>query len=1122
MRFGLWDELALAAVVVVGGVVGARGQAIDLPTSKQIGRPAPGEPQRMNGLPMSMAVSPDGRWVVTVNAGYGTFESKYMQSLTVVDTRSGRVTDSPDERTLVNARQTLYSGLAFSGDGRHLYGTIGSITDPEGKRAGDTGNGVVVYGFAEGRLTRERVIRIPLQRLAGGRRTKLVGDVEGGLGIPFPAGIAVVGGARGEGTGVKGEGSGNREQGTADEDGGKDRGRGTAGKDGARRRGAGERLLVADNLSDDVLLMDAGTGEIVTRFDLSESDAVPGTYPVSVAVSRDGARGFVALWNASELVELDLVGGKIGRRLPLLKPTGETMAGTHPCALAMSPDGRTMYVALSNRDAVAAVDISAGKKGLGAFAVRGYFDTRLPGQSYFGAEPEALAVSADGRRMYVGNAIQDAVAVIDTTRLTAGAAKKGFVEPIGFVPTEWMPMSLAMAGGRLYVATAKGRGTGPNNFAQKRTEETRGNRRFQSSSSYIGTLLYGSVAALDMAAMEAEMPRWTAQVLEDNRMKAAEERIRFRVGGESRGSGGEAGSSASLLNDKQKNGPRRDVGGVEVGSVEVGGGEAGSSASLLNDKQKGGQRQRRVQIQGSFASLQDDSVFGRGRASAAATATAGSSAPLLNDEQEGEQRRGHGEGGAASTGFPGPIRHVIYIIKENRTYDQVFGDLEQGGRAVGNGDRRLTMYGAEVTPNQHKLALQFGVLDHFFDSGEVSGDGHIWSNAAIGTDYLEKTWQQNYRGKERTYDFEGVVAEGYPILQRIPDVAEPSSGYLWGNLARHGRSLYHFGEYIASTFCNEKNGVTGRVASQEGPMLTEHAACARKAIAPGEAVPEIWGGGVNRWPWAIPLLASNVATKPELVGHFATEQADFNLRVPDQIRYAVFERHFAEWVKDRAAGKDTMPNFVMLRFPNDHTAGTTPGGPTPKSSIADNDLAIGRAVELVSHSAYWNDTAFFILEDDAQNGADHVDAHRSLALVVSKYAPRAKDGGAFVDSRFYSTVSMIRTMETVLGLPPMNNNDAFSSLMAPEFEGPGDQAAFAADFSNRENGLIYKANPKVTAGLNPAAAEGELESAKMDFRHADRADARRLNVILWRDAMGDGPVPAALTEKRKRSRKDDD
>ncbi len=295
------------------------------------------------------------------------------------------------------------------------------------------------------------------------------------------------------------------------------------------------------------------------------------------------------------------------------------------------------------------------------------------------------------------------------------------------------------------------------------------------------------------------------------------------------------------------------------------------------------------------------------------------------------------------------------------------------------------MYGESVTPNQHKLALQFGVLDNFYDSGEVSGDGHVWSTAAIGTDYLEKTWQQNYRGGQRTYDFEGVVAQGYPLLQKIPDVNEPASGYLWGNMERHGKTHYNFGEYIASTLlrCEEERKFAGGAGARRARI----AGMAR--LQPGEAIPAEWGGGVNKWPWAIPLLASNMPTKPELVGHFAPEAPDFNLRVPDQIRAEVMLKHLKGWVADRAGGKDTMPNFIMMRLGNDHTAGTTPGGPTPKSSVADNDLAIGRMVEAVSHSAYWDDTAFFILEDDAQNGADHVDAHRSMALVVSKYSPQA-------------------------------------------------------------------------------------------------------------------------------------
>jgi DNA-binding beta-propeller fold protein YncE len=982
-RVAMQAGLIVLMLVSVGGWAQEK-PVIDLPSSKQIVGVVPGNPQRLNSLPISMAVSPDRRYVVTVNAGYGKFESKYYQSLAVMDTQTGKVTDFPDTRTGLSSKETLYSGLAFSADGKHVYASMASLTNPAGDAKGNPGNGVVEYGFSEGKITQGRLIPIPLQKLTGGRRTKLTGGGYGEVGVPYPAAISLVPNSLQMGRKV-----------------------------GQNIPATGERLLVADNLSDDVLLMEVATGKVVTRFDLSESDAVPSTYPVALAVSKDGARAFVALWNASEIAELDLKSGTVGRKLALLKPADPVKPGTHPCAMEISPDGKTLYVALSNRDAVAAVDVS-GSGVAGKFAVKGYFDTRLPGQSYFGAEPVALALSGDGSRLYAANMGSDAVAVIDTRKLTASAAKAGMVEPEAFLPTEWMPMSMAAVGVQgnagtahetLYVATAKGRGTGPNNFAQKVVSGLTASRRVNFT--YIAMLLYGSLAAIDVDGVDLKAA--TAEVMESNRMKAAEEKIEF------------AASSA----------------------------KADPSAALRDDKQKG------------------------------------------RDDNRGA----------------GPIKHVVYIIKENRTYDQVFGDLKQGGKRVGNGDASLVMYGESVTPNQHKLALQFGVLDNFFDSGEVSDDGHVWSNAAIGTDYLEKTWQQDYRNGQRTYDFEGVVSDGYPLLQKIPDMVEPSSGYMWGNAEAHGKTHYNFGEYVSSTFCDAKKSGSSR----EGPLL-EGAKCARTGILKGEAIPAEWGGGVSKWPWAIPLLVGNVATKPELVGHFAAEAPDFNLRVPDQIRASVFLRHFNGWVADLAAGKDTMPNYITMRLGNDHTAGTTTGGPTPKSSVADNDLAVGRVVEAISHSAYWDDTAIFILEDDAQDGADHVDAHRSLALVISKYAPRAADGGTFVDSRFYSTVSVVRTMETLIGLPPMNNNDALASLIGSMFTGPGNQKPFAADAVNRENGLIYTANgPK---------AVGAKESAKMDFTHADRADARKLNVILWRDAMGDAAIPVRLMQRHKNAKKD--
>jgi DNA-binding beta-propeller fold protein YncE len=956
---------AALLMVACSGLFARGQQTIDLPSSKQLLLPVPGGPQRLNSLPMSLAVSPpqraknarrgprspDGRWVVSLNAGYGTLESNYAQSLAVMDTQSGAVRDFPDARVGPGATQTFFSGLAFSADGTKVYASLASSTDPVGDGEKKAGDGIVVYGFAEGVLTPQGFLKLPLVKLAGGRHTDypVAGGGDGGaMGISYPATLAVVPGAK-------------------------------------------ERLLVAENLSDSVALMDAQTGAIERTFDVSESEHVPSTYPIAVAVTKDGRRAFVALWNASEVVELDLESGKEVRKLALLKPKSAIAPGTHPCALLLDERAGVMYVALSNRDAVAAVAI--GTAHAPVLAVRGYFDTRLPGQSYFGAEPVSLAMSADGLRIYAANLGSDAVAVLDPRRLRSMEKAKGMAEPVGFVPTEWMPLAMVSSGGKLYVATDKGKGTGPNNFPQRVAADAMGGHARGGSSTYIATLLYGSLAAIDEGAMEAGLKASTETVLESNRMQAAKETIRFAGGGS-------------------------------------------------------------------------------------------------------------------------PIKHVIYIIKENRTYDQVLGDLSKDGKPVGNGDPTLTMYGAAVTPNQHALALQFGVLDNFYDSAEVSGDGHVWSNAGIATDYLEETWQQNYRGRQRTYDYEGMVADGYPLLQHIPDVNEPQSGYVWTDMVAHGKTIYHFAEYISSVFCGDK-AKKSEVNPQQGAMSGSETACATAVIEPGGEMPAEWGGGKNLWPWAIPRLAYNVATKPELVGHFAVESPDFNLMVPDQIRVNIFLRHLAVWAKDRAAGKDTMPNFIELRLPNDHTAGTRPGGPSPKSSVADNDLAIGRAVEAISHSAYWDDTAFFILEDDAQNGADHVDAHRSLGIVVSKYAPHAAAGkAAVVDSRFYSTVSVLRTMETLLGVPPMNNNDAFASLISTLFTGPGDQPAFAADVSNRENGLIYTAN----RSRGPGAAA----SVKMDFSHADRADSDKLNLILWEDAMGSQPPPAMLLVKHPKKKDDDD
>lgn len=907
-------------------------ERIDLPSSKFLDRLLPGSPAQLNSLPMSLVVSPDGRYAATLNAGYGTAESHYDQSIAIIDLQSNKQMDFPDNRTLArSAHQTFFQGLAWGRDGKHLYASLASLTAPEGGKQGDTGNAIAVYTLSNGTVQPERLIPVPLQQLASGTvQDPLNEEVKRGNAIPYPSGLAII----------------------PDPSGGDD------------------RILIADNLSDDALLLNSRTGALIWRFNLASSSVVPTTYPITVTGTHDGRRGFVALWNGSTVVELDLVHGRELGRITLLPPKISTGAGSHPTAMALSPDEKTLYVALANRDLAAAIVVSSRKRR--PLRVAQYFDTKLPGQTYFGAVPDGLALSVDGKRLFIANASSDAVAVYDTQQPANRSKRLQAARPLGFVPTGWYPTALATTPDQLLIATAKGGGTGPNNMPQQGMPP---NAR-QPDRTYIGTLLHGSFARLELAQLSSDLPQLTNQVIADNRMKSAQEQIAFTAG---------------------KN----------------------------------------------------------------------------------------------------PIRHIIYIIKENRTFDQILGD-----EPTANGDPTLTMYGRSVTPNEHALAEQFGILDNFYDSAEVSGDGHVWSNAAITSDYTEKTWQQSYRGRERSYDYEGVVSNSIPLLQGIPDVNEPASGYLWGNLARHGKTLYHFGEYIATEFCEEKPDHPRQRSPLEGTPEASTTKCLRSAIHKGEPLPVNYGGGVSQYPWPIPLIASNVATKPELNGHFDPNFPDFQLSFPDQLRVEEFLTHFHTWNTDREAGRDTMPNFIQLRLPNDHTAGTRPGMPTPSASVADNDLAVGRAVEAISHSDFWKDTAFFILEDDAQDGADHVDAHRSICLVISKYAPRPIKDRPLVDHRFYTTVSAIRTMESLIDLPPMNNNDAFAPLMTSLFQGAGDQPAFSADTSNRENGLIYRANTPESPGAK--------ESARMNFSHADQAPTAELNVILWRDAKGNAPLPEQL------------
>jgi DNA-binding beta-propeller fold protein YncE len=932
LRFyvGVSSVIVMAgALLFGGGQSGGERSANWLPSGKVLLNPVPGRPQRTNSFPTAVALSPDGRYLVILNNGYGTQKSDYQQSLAVLDLESNRMADYPDSRLGKGAHQSYFLGLAFSPDGKQLYASVASLTDATGSVAGDTGNGIAVYDFDQGRPSPRGFFKIPLQPLETTRHSaKLNDDIDPNEAIPYPAGLAVV------------------------------------------AHGNGEELLVADNLSDDALMLDAGNGTIIHRYDLSIGDTVPSAYPYGVIATRDGKRGYCSLWNASQVAELDLDSGRVTRRIQLLAPASPTEAGSHPTAMLLSPDEKFLYIALANVDRVAVVRTATGE-------LAGLLSTELPGQQFGGVYPNALAQTADGSRLFVADASADAVALFDMNRLLADNLAGANPTPqraMGFIPTEWYPTALAVNKGDLFVATGKGQGTGPNNYLLPPDPQAGPGRRGRYP--YIAALLHGSVARVNIQAAEGGLPKLTETVVRSNGMRALQDAITFRSG-------------------------------------------------------------------------------------------------------------------------QNPIRHVIYIIKENRTYDQILGDLKPG-----DGDPSMCMYGEDITPNEHKLARQFGILDNFFDSGEVSGNGHVWSMAAITSDYTEKTWEIGYRSGERLYDYEGEVSNGYPLLQGAPDVNEPGTGYIWANVARNGLTHRNYGEFVATEWCQIfPDPKSSSQSTQEGTSQPPGQTCKPAIIRRGEPLPDNVGqphGSPSPWPWPIPRIARDVATKPELEDHFDPRFPDFELNYPDQLRADEFLNEFEAFVRKENSGEE-LPQFVILRLPNDHTAGTRAASPQPAASVADNDLAVGRVVEAVSHSPYWNDTAIFILEDDAQDGQDHVDAHRSIAFVISKYAPGSLDNPV-VDHHFYTTVSMIHTMESLLGLPPMNNNDAWAPVMAPLFAGDGNQPGFAADYRNRDNGLIYR--------VNPPHGPGAAASGAMDFSHADAADAATLNAILWRDRKGNQPMPS--------------
>jgi YVTN family beta-propeller protein len=395
-------------------------------------------------------------------------------------------------------------------------------------------------------------------------------------------------------------------------------------------------------------------------------------------------------------------------------------------------------------------------------------------------------------------------------------------------------------------------------------------------------------------------------------------------------------------------------------------------------------------------------------------------------------------------GEPSVFKHVVYIIKENRTYDQVFGDMEQG-----EGDPRLCIFGREVTPNHHKLAEEFVLFDNFYCSGTLSADGHQWTDEAYVTDYLEKA----YGGWPRSYPYDGGDALAYA-----------SSGFIWDNVLAHGKTLRVYGEFVTATVKWKDP------SKQDMPSFLE---CYQDFVNETDLI-------------AVHATACIKTLEPYICPTFI----GFPYNVPDVYRAAEFIKELREFEQ-----RGEMPNFCIMLLPNDHTAGTRPGRPTPEAAVADNDLALGRIVEALSRSRFWKDTCVFVVQDDPQNGFDHIDGHRTVALVVSPYTKRG-----YVDSTNYNQTSMFKTIELLLGLPPLNQFDASATPMTTCFTSSPDFTPYDAVPNEIP---LDQLNPPAGSIRDPVQRKWALKSLELPLDDVDEADEDTLNRIIWHAVRGD-------------------
>ena len=778
-----------------GGFLLNSGWKLD-PVGKQI---------PLSTLPMSSVLSPDGKYVVVLNGGYRP------PSLSVIEIATAQVVSTTPV-------EDGWLGLAFAPRGDLLY--VGG-----GSRAS-----IYEFRFASGKLTPTRTF--PVVPEASRKQEDFIGD------LAFSP--------------------------------------------------DGHLIYAAALYRDLIKVVNPQSGMVIGEYKT-------GRRPYRILFHPDGKSFFVTHWADGTMGHYDTASGallttvRVGAHASdmIWRAGAAERADDQP-----APYVARIFVAAANTNNVFAIGVTSGKDLNVVESINLAMTPRQP----LGMTPSALALSADGKRLFVACSDANAAAVVDISQ------DRSLVE--GFIPTGWYPTAVrALANGTLVVFNGKGlrsypnpkdypnptaRPAGVHNEAAPRRPE-----------GYVGMMQQGTASWIEPFTPE-QLQQWTAKTLAN-----------------------------SAYRDAKLDAPN----------------------------------------------------------------------PLP------------------------AIEHAIYIVKENRTYDQILGDMKEG-----NGDASLAIFPENVTPNHHKLAREFVLFDNFYVSADVSADGHNWSLAAIAPDYVQKMWPNEYAGRRKVYDFEEQDAASLP-----------PAGYLWTNANAAGVSLRNYG-YMTN---NKPNAAPGadQITGVRDPVLAK----------------------VTNWKYR-----------------------GFDLDYPDVERAKTFLGDLAEFEKT-----GTMPRLIFLRLGNDHTSGTAAGKIAPLSAAADNDYALGMIIEGLSKSRFWTSTAVFILEDDAQNGPDHVDSHRSPAFIVSPWVKRHT-----VDSTMYNTTSMLRTMELLMGLRPMTHFDAGSRVMSAAFNSQPDPAPYTAE------------KPRIALDeRNPAATPAAQRAENLRLDEADENDDDEMNDMLWRAIRKDAPPP---------------